>query len=122
MYIDDVKVFLKKQENWTKFMSIFYEKNDQLMVRNFSGLTPCNFHSESKGNEIKVYITCPKAKYQYSFLLTEIKDVTEVNLKTLTQLPWLKNLLFRLIGINLDPKSERILSNLAHFIEFGHIH
>lgn len=120
--IDKAKDFLLLKDNWPKFNTNLHFKNDSLMIREINGIKNCTFDCNLNNNEITVKIDSANKHFKYLFLLTEIKDVTEINLKVQSQVPYLENLILLFMGIRLAPRSEEILDNLSHFVEFGHIH
>lgn len=121
--IEDFTEFISSPTNWSKFLSIYYSKADLLEIRTLNGSAPVDFEViQVNSNNIVIKISNPKLTFMYNFTLTNNDDKTKVELLTNYKISYLESRALRLLGINITPSGQDILTNIDHFLTHGHIH
>jgi hypothetical protein len=114
--------FLSNAKNWPSFLDFYYYQDGLLDIRSVTGSKRVNFNFEGEQDNPSIYISNNSIKFKYQFTIHPALEGSEVTLSTDYIIPFLESRTLKLMGINLMPKSQTVLDNIQHFVDFGHIH
>jgi hypothetical protein len=114
--------FLSDAKNWPLFLDFYYYQDGLLDIRSVTGSKRVNFAVEGDQENPSIFISNNSLKFKYQFNIHQALEGSEVTLTTDYIIPFLESRTLKLMGINLMPKSETVLDNIQHFVDFGHIH
>jgi hypothetical protein len=114
--------FLSDPKNWPSFLDFYYYQDGLLDIRTVTGSKRVKFIVEGEVDKPTIYISNDSIKFKYHFNIHEALEGSEVTLTTDYIIPFLESRTLKLMGINLMPKSQNVLDNIQHFVDFGHIH
>jgi hypothetical protein len=114
--------FLSDAKSWPSFLDFYYYQDGLLDVRSVTGSKRVNFIVEGDQENPSIFISNDSIKFKYQFSIHPALEGSEVTLTTDYIIPFLESRTLKLMGINLMPKSQNVLDNIQHFVDFGHIH